>query len=404
VTRGVVAAAAAAVFAAFAGMFGAFPILTPYALQLGGTEAAAADAVSAYSIANLPGNLVAGFLIDRWGPLAVLRVGLGLVTGSIVLYTLIDSIPALVVFRGVHGFAAGWIVPAAFALAAAWLPAERRGRGMGQMGAPIGLSAVLLPPLTGILGSRLGPRAAFAVLAAVIALMMLLVEVLCRTGPSRPAAGAAAAAVERDGAVRPQEEARPRGSALRELLTDRRMLPVWLGGFVLPFNLGVLAWYLPLAGERLAFGGSAAGGAGLGVMALVAAAMMMGPGGRWTDRPGLPPALAVAGMVLIGLGMALWAGPSAGTFYGAAVVFGAGFGLVFPASNALLADVAAPETRGLAFALFYAWFSVGTAVGPPLLARWQELTGQTPFIPGAVVALALAAAAAPAVRRRGGMP
>src|SRR5690606_33480125 len=111
-----------------------------------------------------------------------------------------------------------------------------------------------------------------------------------------------------------------------------------------------------------------------------------------------------AGMVRLVLGVALWAGPSAGPFYGAAVVFGAGFGLVFPASNALLADVAAPETRGLAFALFYAWFSVGTAVGPPLLARWQELTGQTPFIPGAVVALALAAAAAPAVRRRGGMP
>ena len=67
VSRGSLAAATAAVFAAFAGMFGSFPILTPYTLELGGTEASAADAISVYSLTNLPGNLVAGLLIGRWG-------------------------------------------------------------------------------------------------------------------------------------------------------------------------------------------------------------------------------------------------------------------------------------------------------------------------------------------------
>lgn len=404
VSRGSLAAATAAVFAAFAGMFGSFPILTPYTLELGGTEASAADAISVYSLTNLPGNLVAGLLIGRWGPLGVLRLGMALVTGSVILYTLTDSVPALIAFRGIHGFAAGWIVPAAFALAADWLPEERRGRGMGQMGAPIGLSAVLLPPLTGIIGSRLGPRFAFAVLAGIIALMMVLVEVLYRVRVQRH--GVARDPAARRGAAAGRDTGSGRGSArgaLGSLITDRRMLPVWLGGFVLPFNLGVLSWYLPVAAERLEFGASAAGGAGLGVLAVVAAAVMLSPGGRWTDRPGLRPALVLAGMALIGGAMALWAAPGTGSFYGAAAVFGVGFGLVFPATNALVADVATPEARGLAFALFYAWYSVATAVGPPVLARWQELTGQTPFGPGAAVALILALIGAVAGRARGGL-
>ncbi|HEX6988449.1 MAG TPA: MFS transporter [Bacillota bacterium] len=407
------AAAAAAVFAAFAGMFGAFPILTPYTMELGGTAEAAALAVSVYSITNLPGNLVAGVLIGPWGPLAVLRLGLVLVTASVFLYTVTGSVPALIAYRAVHGFAAGWIVPAAFALAADWLPEERRGRGMGQMGAPIGLSAVLLPPITGIIGSRLGPRAAFGVLTGIIALIATLVEVGRRLGARGDAPGyAGQAAAAAAGAVGDGSTAAEAGdgggragrlAALWGLITDRRMLPVWLGGFVLPFNLGLLSWYLPVAAEGLALGGSAAGGAGLGILAGVAAAVMLGPGGRWTDRPSLRPRLALLGIALIGAAMALWLGPGAASFYGAAVVFGFGFGLVFPAANALIAALTTEETRGLGFALFYAWYSVATAVGPPLLAWWHEVSGQPPFGAGAAVSLLLAMVGLVVGRPRGGM-
>src|SRR5690606_3318506 len=110
------------------------------------------------------------------------------------------------------------------------------------------------------------------------------------------------------GAAGPADAAGAAGPAgdPRRLITDPRMLPVWLGGFVLPFNLGVLAWYLPIAAEQLQVGASAAGGAGLGVLAVVAAAVMAGPGGRLTDRAPLRSRLALLGAALLGVGMALW--------------------------------------------------------------------------------------------------
>lgn len=44
-------------------------------------------------------------------------------------------------------------------------------------------------------------------------------------------------------------------------------------------------------------------------------------------------------------------------------LYGLGFGLIFPAANAQVADAARPSERGSAFGIFYAFYSVGVILG-----------------------------------------
>ena len=80
----------------------------------------------------------------------------------------------------------------------------------------------------------------------------------------------------------------------------------------------------------------------------------------------------------------LWA-----VFLGMGVV-GLGFGLLFPAAAALVADSGGERHRGLAFGIFYAAYSLGVVAGAVMSGRLADaadgLTG-TPYMIAAVIAV-----------------
>jgi uncharacterized protein len=102
--------------------------------------------------------------------------------------------------------------------------------------------------------------------------------------------------------------------------------------------------------------------------------------------------MSVVGLAVLALAMgsltiawALWVAVFA------SAVFGAGYGLVFPAVTGTTSLIASDATRGRAFGLFNVAFSLGLALGPPAVGLAAEMTPRVNvFAPSALLCLGVA--------------
>src|SRR5688500_9977173 len=106
-------AARIVVFAAFVDLFAGFPIVTPYARQLDASAWVGGIVVAAYSMANLVGNLGAGFVLDRWGRKPTIVAGLLLSALAVGLHAVAQDASQLIALRAVHGLATAVLSPGA---------------------------------------------------------------------------------------------------------------------------------------------------------------------------------------------------------------------------------------------------------------------------------------------------
>jgi MFS transporter, DHA1 family, multidrug resistance protein len=380
--RRLVWAARAAALVAFLDLFAQFPVVAPYARDLGAGPATVGAVVAAYSVAGLLGNLGAALLMDRWGRTLPLVLALAGSAAALALYGAARGPAELLALRAVHGLAAGVLTPGAFAMLGDAVPPERRARAMGSGGALVALAAIVAPPLAGIARDRLGAAAVFLAVAGALGLLAVLVAALVRE-PVRPR--------------RPRAEG-PDGA---EAPLRRRALLVASGAaFAFTVGLGALVAHLPLVLDARGLGARASGAA-FAAYAVVALLAMAGPAPRLADRHGrhlpLAAGLAVVGAALAGLAMSASAADAdmAGVYASMGLV-GLGFGLLFPAATALVADAGPPSRRGAAFGVFYAVYSLGVILGSlasGLLAETLGASSPAPFAVGAACALL----AAPAV-------
>src|SRR5262245_56878759 len=337
-------AARLVVFAAFIDLFAGFPIIAPYARELDASAWMAGVVVAAYSMANLIGNLGAGFVLDRWGRKPTIVAGLLISGGAVALHAVAQDAAQLLVLRGVHGLATAVLSPGAFALIGDAAPPEKRARAMGSAGVFIAAAALIAFPMAAVVRSAFGIPAVFVVVAALLVIAGIVVAVLAR---------------EPD-VVGQQRSVRP--GQLQNILVRPSLLVSYVAILCFTIGVGALIEHLPVMLEARGEGPRASSYA-FTVYAVVAMLGMAGPAARQADRYGRQRPLA-AGLALIGialLGLGLW--PAIGAVYGEMVVFGLGFGLLFPAATALVADASASWERGTAFGVFYAVYSLGTIVG-----------------------------------------
>jgi MFS transporter, DHA1 family, multidrug resistance protein len=356
------------------------PVLVILAAGTGDPEITAL-AASAYSAANLLGNLAFGYLSDRAGRYRVAGAGLLAMAGTAALHLAAGSPGALVGARFLHGLAASTVAPSALAVASDGLPGNRRGETMARVGLVIALASMAAPPLTGGMARGLGLPAAIWTLVVGLALVGGLTLVAAGRMPD----------VRRWRPVR--EEAVPDSD-------DRQLNPALtlVGGavaFAIMFGQNVLFYALPLQGRQ--FGMDAADtGRALSAFAVGAFVAFVPPLSRLADRRGrLLPLLAGLGLTAAGL-LALVPATTLGAMALALLVYGLGFGLAFPAVTALSADAAGQGRRGLAFGVLTAAFSAGAVVGP---LTTRGLSGvMPPFAVAAGVALLGIVAAVPVYR------
>ncbi len=354
------------ILVAFLDLFTQLPVIAPFARSLGAGEALVGLTVAAYSASNLLGNMVSGQMLDRMGRKPPLFLGLAGAGVSLLLYILAQSPGQLVLIRLVHGFAAGFITPAAFTIMSDLAPPQGRTRAMGMAGAFIGIAAIVGPALAGVLRSRMGFPAVFLTVAMIMFVALLVPALFLR--------GLAPAVRLRAGAA---------GRFPLKVL-----VAPCIGVFVLEITLGILTTYLPLYLETHGYG-RAAPGMLLSAFSLAAVGVMVSPLMRlcekWGTRRMLVIGLAGVGLSMFTLSLSL----AAPVVVLGMVLFGISFGIIFPTASAAVANATGPERRGRAFAIFYSVFSLGVIAGASLcgVVAGIDPAGPLPYYAGVLVAL-----------------
>lgn len=399
VTRASVTVAGIALFLSFMDEAALLPTVAPHVRDLGATATGVGLAIGAYSATNLPANILGGILIDRIGRRRVTVLGFLLAAAAVLAYAYTSAVPGFIAIRALHGIAGGILITAVFAVAGDRTRAGRAGRSFGRFGALIGTAWVIGPALAGGVRQVSDTGTVFQMVAVLLLLGAVVTALFIHEVPrDETDATAGEDAVGLDAASR--------GRAMRELAARpavRRALvatTAWLSA------VGVLAAFLPETAEALGAPASAVGGL-FTAYAIMAGLMMLSPLAGRVDRGGADGMIAL-GLTLIGVALvAMILAPDLLTLALASALFGTGYGLIFPAVTGVITLSATMQTRGRAFGLFNAAFSVGLALGAPiaggLVDTVSAVTDGTrsldPFVPAAAVCVAAATWVTASARR-----
>ncbi len=390
VTRASVTAAGVALFLSFMDVAALLPTVAPHVRGLGAGATGVGLAVGAYSATNLPANILGGILIDRIGRRRVTILGFLLAAVAVLGYSLASTVGGFIAIRATHGIAGGILVTAVFAVAGDRTRAGRAGRSFGRFGALIGAAWVIGPAVAGAVRQTAGTDVVFQMIAVLLLIgavvTALFIHDVVQDEGDDPTSG--------DDAV---GEEVSRGRAMRELAVRppvRRALVAtvaWMGA------VGILAGFLPETAEALGAPASAVGGL-FTAYAVMAGLLMLSPLSGRVDRGGADGMIAT-GLTLIAVALVVMiVAPDLTTLVLASALFGTGYGLIFPAVTGVVSLAATTRTRGRAFGLFNAAFSVGLALGAPIAGGLADavarlsggLDALDPFIPAAALSLGAA--------------
>ncbi|MEH7125237.1 MFS transporter [Bacillus sp. JJ1532] len=336
------------VLISFIDMFAQLPIMSPFAKELGATPALIGLAVGMYSFSNMFGNILAGYWIDKHGPKKVLLAGFFLTGLILLLYIMVSTPWQLITVRFLHGLFSGFLVPAAFTVVANRGKEGKQGKSMAVSGVAVGISAIIGPAFGGIIASKYGVNWVFIIIAIVMLIIFALSSFVI---PNK--------------STTISRKIEPPVKTLITLLKSPMLSISFSGAFSLMFAQGVLAYMLPLQVESLQFG-TQYSGILLSTFGITAILIFALPTNRLFDRYQhhitMMVGMSIIGIALIFLSMST----SLSLLFICMVIYGTGFAFLFPSISAMLVKHTDLETRGKAFGLFYAFFSLGVVVGSSL--------------------------------------
>ncbi|WP_123981688.1 MFS transporter [Streptomyces sp. Ag109_O5-1] len=300
---------------------------------------------------------VFGTLADRIGARPVLLGGLAAFAAASALYVVADRPGWLWAARLGQGAAASAFSPSASALVARLNPAARHGRAFGSYGFYKSVGYTLGPLLGGVLVWAGGLRLLFAVLAVLGVVVAVWAVVAVPVVPPLP-------------------KARQTVLDLARRLADPAFLSPTAALAAATAALSVGVGFLPVSG-RTAGLGTVATGAAVSLLAASAALVQPRAGraldeGRLTTRTGL-----TAGLLLTAAGLACAMLPGLAGILTAAVLTGAGTGLITPLGFAALASATPPERFGQTMGAAELGRELGDAGGPLLVAGVATATTLT---------------------------
>ncbi|MBE1530254.1 MFS transporter [Actinomadura algeriensis] len=359
----------AATLTSLTGFFLLMSVVPMYARTGGAGEVGAGLATGTLMLTTVLAELALPRLIGRFGHRTVLAVGLVLLGLPPLALTVSDGMPMIIAVSLVRGLGFAVAVVVTGAMAAALVPPERRGEGLGLYGITTGAPSVLALPLGVWLAERVGYAPVF-VAGAVLSLAALAFL------PGLPG---------RAGTDAPDGPAFGIGAGLRSAVL---VLPA-VAFAATSMASGVLITFLPA------------------VTGFAAAALFVQAGtttfarwwaGRAGDRHGagrlLPPAvaLAAAGIALLVLA------PNAVAVFAAMVLFGAGFGVAQNASLAMMYERVPLSGYGTVSAIWNIGFDGGMGVGGAAFGIAADRMGYSAAFAATAVLIVLVL---PAARRRG---
>nr|WP_246354569.1 MFS transporter [Paenibacillus phytohabitans] len=341
-------------FLAFFDLHAQYPILTPFAMSLGAGPAFIGWMMGMYSLTHLPGNLLAGVLVDRNGSRRYIVFALT-AAGLILLLQAHAQLPwHLLLLRAASGFALAFLSPACMTLLASLSsdPATQ-GKYMSGHGIIHTLASVVSPAAGAFIVAKAGYSGTFSTLGW----LLILTGVMAFFSVPKHSP---ALAVHKPALPLPQEK------AANPLSAD---IPVSKRYYLLPFfvscSQGVLFFELPLSQGS---GGMISTGILLSLLSLGA---LLTLSLFFLNRlaPGIRIAAALLGMAICFFTLAAFRSIPAG-----AVLFmlGAAKGVLFPAMASLFISLGGAGRMGRTFSLQSIAMSLGAFAGPVAAGQLRD--------------------------------
>ena len=324
--------------------------------ELGSGELGIGLAIAAFAGVAIAVRPLIGQLVVHFGRRAVMIGGASLAAAAGTLYGFVDSLPLLLVLRGLTGAGEAALFVAAMTLIADLSPSDRRAEAASYFSVAV-YGGIGIGPIVGeAMLSSSGFRSAFA-LAGVFAIAAALVAT---TVPRRVAFVSA-------------ESPAPAAPRRRR---DRWLHPDAVGpGIVLAAGMAafaVFSAFLPAYSRSLGLSGS---GGLFAVYSAVCLLLRLG-GARLPERLG--PRLSVTtAFTMLGIGLALLAAiTEPWALWVAAACVGVGMAFMYPSLMAFTVNHTSEAERPQAIASFTMFFEAGTAVGGLALGALANVFGK----------------------------
>ncbi|WP_199620568.1 MFS transporter [Paenibacillus alkalitolerans] len=350
------------IFVAFFDLHAQYPMLTPFAISLGAAPSFIGFIMGIYSLTHLPGNLLAGISVDRFGSKPFI-VGSLIAAGILLIIQGGVSDPwQLLAVRSVSGFVLAFLSPACLALLAKMAKDRvQQGKLMSGNGLVHTLASVVSPAAGALLVSQIGFTNAFVALGFGLVGTGLLAIVGVKEQKTPAFAGLSTAASSSQ--IEPGTAAASTIAA-----SDQQKIPWLFYGIPLALSCsqGILFFELPLvdsAQMSIMQSGMLFSVVSLG--ALITLGMLF----LNKISAHIRTAFGSLTLALIFFGMAVgWPLP----LPVALLLIGMSKGVIFPAMATLLASVTDARRYGRVFSLLSISFSLGAFFGPILAGQTRD--------------------------------
>lgn len=353
------------IFIAFFDLHAQYPILTPFAITLGATPSFIGLILGIYSITHLPGNLMAGVGVDRYGSKWFIASSLAVAGILLLLQAQVTNPWQLLIIRSFSGFVLAFLSPACLALLAKLARDHiHRGKLMAGNGLVHTLASVVSPAAGAMLVAKLGYSFSFSLLGW----GLLVTGVLAGIFLKEAAPGASLPSGKRSVHGNHQPGERADTSAASASPKQDRGIP-WLF-FAVPLGIscsqGILFFELPLmyTGEK--------GVLTTGILfSLISIGSLITLSMLFLNRlSGFSRTVAGAlSLAVVFFGMAVeWAVPIQVSLF----LIGMAKGIAYPAMSVLLASVTSETRYGRAFSILSVASSVGAFIGPVIAGHIRD--------------------------------
>ncbi|SFE72148.1 MFS transporter [Alteribacillus iranensis] len=344
------------------------PVLPFYAEELGATPTQLGLLMAVYSLMQLIFAPMWGRVSDRIGRKPIMMIGILGLSFSFFFMAFASQLWMLFAARIIGGFLSSANMPTVQAYAADITTEENRGKGMGIIGAAVGLGFVFGPAIGGIF-SRTSLSLPFLVAGVSSLITFLLVTFVLKESLSEEAKGTSS------------DSKTPSLKMLSGSISILYFLQLFVS--------------ISLAGLEATFAYFAAQQAGLGTVELGYIFMIMGFAGalvqgglvgRMTKKFGEGAVIQIGILVsAIGFGLILFVD----NFATAAVflsIFGIGNGVIRPSVSALITKTTT-SGYGRATGLLSSFDSLGRIIGPPVGGWLFSIAVGLPYIVGIVLSV-----------------
>ncbi len=374
-------------FVAFFDLHAQYPMLTPFAVSLGAAPSFIGLVMGMYSLTHLPGNILAGYSVDRFGSRLFIA---GSLTGAGILLLLQARVTdpwQLLYIRSVSGFVLAFLSPACLAMLAR-LARNRihQGKLMAGNGLVHTVAAVVSPAAGAWMTAKIGFETSFLILGWILLVTGIASLIFVREAkqPFADAAPASSPSGSKASVSLSPSNAEP---APLPSMGDRRFPWIVL---ILPLAMscsqGILSFELPLSvksADEMMTTGLLFSVISLGSLATLALLFL---------QKYLPYARSVCGLLLLAI-----------TYYGlaagwplpiAVLLFSLGMakGVVFPAMTSFLLQLSGSSRYGRTLSFMSIASSIGAFLGPVAAGAVRDYLSPY-FIAFAVLMIALLALA-----------